>query len=449
LAEPWEIAEDGTKYTFSLKDAKWHDGKPFTSADVKYTLENVSGKFAPVFASAANRIVSIDTPDDKTAVIALSEPFGPFLMSLACPQGGAIMPEHLFAGTDPMTNPASNEAPVGTGPFKFAEWKRGDYIRLEANKDYWQEGKPYLDEVFAKAIPQAASRLQALKAGEVDFIPGYYVSASDYGLVRNTPGLKMENSGFAPGAKMLFLNNTSTPLDRKEVRQALMYATDRDFLYKAVWFETGGVGKAPFTTKLGWAANPDVDYREMYPYDVDKANAMLDAVGLPRGADGTRFDLTFVYTPSFGDVTQVAPAIKNMWKKIGVDVTLEAVEGSTFGDRIYSQKKYDLTIVGYTSYGDPALGIGRVFISTAIGRPYGNASQYSNPEIDALFEKGAAATSLEERATFYREIQARMADELPMLTLQEYQHEDAASESLHGVWGGQGYGRWGEAWLQQ
>ena len=449
LAESWSISEDGTVYTFKLKNARWQDGKDFTSADVKYTIENVSSKFAPVFASAAGVIEQIDTPDMRTVVFELREPFGPFLMSLACPQGGAIMPAHLFEGTDPAQNPASLTTPVGTGPFKLTEWKRGEFLRLEANSDYHVEGKPYLDEVIMRHIPQSTSRIQALRAGEVDYIPGYYVSPSDYSVVESIDGLKLENSGFAPGAKMLFFNLKSEPLDRKEVRQALMMATDREFLFENVWFGTGGIGRMPFTSRLEWAADNSIDYASMYPFDVEKANAALDAAGFPRGESGIRFKVSFVYNPEFGDVAQAALAIRSMWDKVGVEVEPVAVEVAAYTERVFEKKNFDLTMIGYTSYGDPALGIARIFISQAIGRPYGNASQYSNPRIDELFDAGKRATSLEERGASYHEIQRIAADELPILTLQEYQHQDAARTALKGLWGGQGYGRWGNAWLSE
>ena len=449
LAKSWTIAPDGKTYIFELIKASWQDGKPFTSEDVKFSLTEVSAKLGPIFAAAGKMIDSVETPATHKVVFKLKEPFAPFLMSLAYPQNGAIMPAHLFRGTDILNNPASSTAPVGTGPFKLTEWKRGELLKLERNPDYWEQGKPYLDQIFVRVIPQAASRLQALRAGEVDYIGGYFVPPSDYSVVRATSGLKLENSGFAPGAKMLFINTKHKPLDDKRVRQALMLATNRDLLFKAVWFETGGIGVQPFTSKLAWAANRDIDYRKMYPFDVKKANALLDEAGYKRDASGKRFTVTFVNTADAADVAQVAEALKSMWRGIGVEVKIEVIEGSAFANRIYTKGDFDLTMVGYTSFGDPALGISRVFTTNAIGRPYGNASSYSNPEVDDLFAKGASATALEDRAVFYKKVQTILAEDLPVLTFQEYQHEDAASARLRGVWGGQGYGTWQNAWMDK
>jgi peptide/nickel transport system substrate-binding protein len=447
LARSWSISPDGLTYSFDLVKANWHDGKPFTSEDVVYTLTNVSAKLGPIFNSAGQQIESVTAPAPDKVVVKLKQPFGPFLMSLACAQNGAILPAHVFKGTDPLTNPASLDKPVGTGPFKLVEWNRGSYIRLEKNTDYWEKGKPYLDQVVAKIIPQASSRLQALRAGEVDFIGGYNVPPTDHVVIKSTKGLKLENSGFAPGAKSLFLNTTHKPLDDKRVRQALMLATDRDFLYRAVWFGTGGLGVQPFTTKLGWSAHPTIDYRKLYPKDVARANKLLDEAGLKKDASGKRFTLAFVYRAEDADVAQVAEALKSMWRAIGVEVKGEVSEGTSYPDRIYSKANFDLTMVGYTSFGDPALGISRTFVTGSIGKPFGNASRYSNPEVDKLFEQGAQTTAQAERAVFYRKAAEILAQDLPTLTFHEYQHDDAASARLKGLWGGQGYGWWNNAWI--
>jgi peptide/nickel transport system substrate-binding protein len=449
LARSWTISPDGKTYTFELVRANWHDGKPFTSEDVKFSLLEISAKFGPIFASTGKMIESIETPAADRVVVHLREPFGPFLMSLACPQNGAIMPAHIFRGTDPLTNPASLDKPVGTGPYRMVEWQRGDFLRFERNPDYWEEGKPYLDQLYAKVITQASSRLQALRAGEVDYIGGYYVPPRDHGVLRTTPGLQLRVSGFAPGARMAFLNLTRKPLDDVRVRQALMMATNRDFLFKAVWFEAGGVGIMPFTSQIEWAANPEIDYRKMYPFDVARANALLDEAGIKRDRSGRRFSLTFVHSAEAADVSQVAQAVKSMWRAIGVEVSIESVDGTVFSSRVFTDANFDVTLVGYSSFGDPALGIARAFTTSAIGRPFGNAEHYSNPEVDALFEKAANTTAQEDRGAIYRQIQAILARDLPVLTLQEYRDQDAASTRIQDLWTVQGYGAWNNVWVNR
>ena len=224
LAKSWTVSPDGLTYDFQLNAAKWHDGQPFTSEDVRFSLLEVNSKMSALFASAGRLIDTVETPAADRVVIKLKQPFGPLLLSLACSGGGAILPAHVFKGTNIPANPASTEKPVGTGPFKLTEWKRGDTIRLKRNADYWEPKKPYLDEVVLRIMPQPAARLQALQAGEVDFIPGYYFSLSNLAVVRKDPRIQLVTSGFPPGSTFIFLNDTRKPLDDPKVRQALFVA---------------------------------------------------------------------------------------------------------------------------------------------------------------------------------------------------------------------------------
>ncbi len=448
LAKSWSISPDGLTYTFDLREGvKWQDGQPFTSDDVKFSLTEVSAKYAPMFAQSGKLIEGIDTPSPTKAVIHLRKPFGPLLLSLSCQQGGAIMPAHVFRGTDVLKNPATTSAPIGTGAFKLAEWKRGDYLRLTRNPDYWENGKPYLDEIVAKIMTDGASRTQALLSGEVDYVLGYYFAVNDNSVVAANAKLKLEDSGFAPDMIQAFFNVGRENLSDKRVRQALMMATDRDYLLRAAWFNTGIIGTMPISQQFTWATNPGVDYRKMYPYDVAKANALLDAAGKKRGADGTRFSINVVYPSDAPDRTQVALALQNMWKQVGVNLVSEGIDRNAQVKRVFQDRDFDVTIQSYSTFGDPALGVARSFISSTIGRPFGNPSGYSNPRVDELFQKGENATDKEERGKYYKELQAILADDLPLLTLREYVITDAAQKTLQGVWGGQGYGRWNNAWI--
>lgn len=130
LAKSWTISPDGLTYTFDLVATNWHDGQPFTGSDVAYLFQNVNAKYSPLFtAQLAKRIAGISVLSDHRVAVTLTEPFGPFMRLLTCWNGGAIMPEHIFAGTDPTKNPRSS-TPIGTGPFKVQEWRSGDSIRL-------------------------------------------------------------------------------------------------------------------------------------------------------------------------------------------------------------------------------------------------------------------------------------------------------------------------------
>lgn len=447
LARAWDVSAEGLTYTFELNHAHWHDGQPFTSDDVKYTLLEVAAKYSSVFAPAGRAIESIDTPAPDKVIIRLKEPFGPFLISLGCIQGAAILPAHLFRGTDPLTNPATTTNPVGTGAFKLVEWQRGDHLRLARDPNYYEPGKPYLDEVIGKIITQSSTRLQALQAGEVDFTQ--YVETSALPALRADPNVVVLQSDSAPNTGLAFLNTQHKPLDDRRVRQALFMATDRDYLFRNAFFGVGQPGIAPFTTEIAWAADPAIDYAKMYPYDPARANALLDAAGVKRGADGKRFAVHMVtYATQYPEYQRVAIALKSMWQAIGVDVSIEALEDATFAKRIWTDGDFDVSFTSYTSYSDPALGIARAFVSSAIGRPFGNASRYSNPEVDALFADGQRATSFAERGVFYKKVQDILAQDLPILTLRQNHEVNAASKNLKDISGHfQGLGSWTEAWI--
>lgn len=447
LAKSWTISPDGRTYTFELNAAKWQDGKSFTSEDVKYSLLEVNSKFSPVFAAAGRAIDSIDTPAPDKIVMHLKQPFGPMLISLSCSNGGAILPEHVFKGTNISANPASTAQPVGLGPFTLKEWVRGDHITMVRNPDYYEQGKPYLDQVIFRIIPQAASRTQALLAGDVDYTSYYYVSTNDYPVLRADPNLRLVPAGLPPSINMLVFNVTRKPLSDKRVRQALAMATNRDFLERAAFRNNGSVGTMPFPSKIAWAADPDIDYRKMYPFDVAKANALLDAAGLKRGPDGTRFKINMLYQSDDPELPVAAVSLKDMWKAVGVDLTVVPVDFATSIPRMFKQRDFDTMMIAYTSFGDPALGLARIFITSAIGKTYGNSSGYSNKTVDDLFAEAEQATTQGERGVLYRKVQTILADDLPMLTLNERGMSDAVSTTLRGVDGENYLISWRNAYL--
>ncbi len=449
LAKSWTISPDGLTYSFELEKTKWHDGKPFTAEDVRYSLVEVAAKYSAVFGPAGRLIQTVDTSQPDKVVIKLSQPFGPFLVSLTCPQGSAILPSHLFQGTNPLQNPFNTQSPVGTGPFKLVEWKRGQYIRMEKNRDYRIPGKPLLDELVAKIISQPAAAVQALQAGEVDAVQS--VQASYVATVKADPKLKVETSDIAPLTTMAFLNVKRKPLDDMRVRQALYMALDREYIFKNAFFGLGAVAVAPWTTEIKWAVNPEIDLRKQYPFDVAKANALLDEAGVKRGADGKRFALKFViYNSEYPEFVQVSSAMKSMWGAVGVDVDIESMETATLIKRVFEAHDFDVVVQSYSSYGDPSLGIARSFISSSIGKNSGNAGSYSNAELDALFAKGEGDSAFEARGKYYKEAAVILARELPVLPLRQLQNNDAATKRLHDVWGTvQGFGTWTHAWLEK
>jgi peptide/nickel transport system substrate-binding protein len=449
LAESWTISPDNTRYTFRLVQTKWHDGRDFTSKDVKFTLEEISAKYGAKFAATASHIKSITTPDARTVVIDLDKPFGPLLFSLSNYTNAAIMPEHLFAGTNILTNPTTLMQPVGTGPFMFKEWSRGQYVKLVRNPNYWRPGKPYLDEIIFKEIPDPASRVLALKAGEVDYIYFYFFPIAQFADVAQDPQLQIRERG-VPEDHLIIFNVRKAPFDNVKVRQALFTAIDREYIRKVVYQGLGAVMKSAINTNLGWAYNPNVDLAKAYPFNPQRAAAMLDEAGFKAGADGKRFDLHLVYDstdPSNGALSQV---LQSMWGKIGVRVIFEGSTRNVELKQVYTDWNFDATLQAYSTSGDPALGVARLYVSSAIKKaPFVNASGYSNPEVDKLFDEGANATTLADRGEAYKKVQSILARDLPVFPMWQTALVNVASKKVRGTWSwSTGYDYWEEVWLE-
>ncbi len=432
LAESWELSQDGTTITFHLRSGvKWHDGKPFTAADVKYSYENLSplhSRAAPVF----KRVASIETPDELTVVIQLKEPFGPFVDFLTSENAG-ISPKHVYEGTDPVTNPA-NQHPIGTGPFMFESWRPSESITFVRNPNYWDTGKPYLDKVVFRVLPDGNSRMLALESGDVDFVSNYDISFTDVARLQKTEGLVVTLGRGHPRVLLLFFNIEKAPMDNVLVRQALFRALDRELMFSSGYAGIGGVGTSSIPAGMAWANNPDVNYMDMYAFDVEQANKDLDAAGFPKRSDGTRFELRFLYDPAQPGYKEVADIVRANWETVGVKVTVEPRERSVWLDQVYMKKDFDTTMAWYTSSGDPVFGIQRAYTCADV-RPasFTNASQYCNPDLDKLFEQGAVATTKEERAKFYREAQTIIARDVPAIVLLDSGFADAIRDSFGNV----------------
>lgn len=316
LAKSWEAAADGLTYTFHLQDnVKWHDGKPFTSEDVVFSLADMLPKTHARARVILNKFVeSVHAPDAKTVVIKLKTPFPAFMLMFE-PGFAPMMPKHLYAGTDYMTNPA-NQKPVGTGPFVFKEWKRGEYIKLARNPDYWKPGKPYLDELVFNVIPDAASRAVAFERGSVDVLRGGDVDNVDIKRLRGLPNVEYTTAGwemFSPQAYLIF-NMRKPPFDNLKVRQAVMAAMNRNMVVNNIFFGLGKVSTSPFvTTEMFYDKN-----MPPMPFDMKKARALIKESGINDGMSLTdspgRHDREFhgAIAAACGNAA-LAAAVAHLW----------------------------------------------------------------------------------------------------------------------------------------
>ena len=194
LATSWEVSDDSRKYVFHLRrGVKWHDGKPFTSADVAYSIQMLRQVHPRAKTTFAN-VTDVATPDPYTVVITLSKP-APYLIKAFSSSETPIVPKHIYEGTDVLTNPANN-APIGTGPFRFVKWVRGSYVEYVRNDDYWDKGKPWLDRIVVKVINDPAARTIAFEDGSVDLSGDSPVPLSDLERLKANPKLGLETRGY-------------------------------------------------------------------------------------------------------------------------------------------------------------------------------------------------------------------------------------------------------------
>ncbi len=416
LADSWEISSDGLTYTFHLhKGVQWHDGKPFGCADVQFTYTQVIPKFYPGGDATYAMLQSVDCPDNDTAIFHLKTPFAPLLSAMK-PDGGAVLPKHLYEGTDILKNPY-NQKPVGTGPYMLQEYVRGDHITVVRNPNYFMKGRPFLDKIIFKIIPDLNTAQAAFEAGEVDYIPDYRVDKSQLARLAKLPGVAIGYDLDAPKPVKLFFNlQGCKPCADLKVRQAISAAIDRQQIVDLTMYGFGIPVFNPFPPQYDWAYNKDA---QEPGYDPAKANQLLDEAGYKKGADGMRMTLTLSFQSEYPRVQRPNDVIKEQLKKVGIDLKLNPIERNTMWEVVHHQYTYELYDHLYSTYGDPALGISRAYLCSQINPKLNavNVSRYCNKTVDDLFLQGDSASTLAERAKYYYQIQKILVDELPIVDL--------------------------------
>jgi peptide/nickel transport system substrate-binding protein len=449
LAESWDISEDGLTYTFHLRDdVLWHDGTPFTAADVVYTFLEVLAPFHPRTARAFENVSSVTMLDDYTVVVEFHTVYAPFLQQMTC-QEGAILPKHLYEGTDPANNPRAFDNPVGTGPFVFAEWRRGDRVVMTRNDNYFREGQPYLDQMIAQVLPDPNSRVLGMLAGQVDYIQSFFLPREEVARLEADPSIQTQRDTDLPGNFIMFFNVANEPLSDPAVRQALLVGLNREQIASQAFFGLATPGESAIHRALSWASHPGVSYSERYGYDPERANQMLDELGLVRGANNTRFSMRLLYNPAQAGFNAMAQIMSDNWRQIGVDLVLQPFENQVVTDLAFNQRDFDALIIGYTTAGDPAIGISRQYVSIEPGHAFTNPTNYSNPEVDRLFLEAASTPFLDERRALYYAVQEVIAEDLPVINVVDRTETDAAAAGLRGLWqSSQPYDLWGQVWWE-
>jgi peptide/nickel transport system substrate-binding protein len=405
LAQSWDISEDGLTYTFYLvENATWSDGTPFTSADVKFTFEEMTIPYHP----RGNRTfgtIDFETPDDYTFVMKLKQPYAPLINFFTLWYVG-IMPKHIYEGTDILNNPHNWEDPVGTGPFLLDEWVKGSHIKLVKNPNYWRKDKPYLDEVIYSIIPDTSQRLLAFENNEVDYVP-IMLPLSELDRLQNIDGIDVVFCG-AFGSMHTLMNNLQNEyLSNKDVRKAIAYAMDKQEMNELVNYNLFNLATGPLPSS-SWAYNSNV---EKYDQDLDLAEQLLDDAGYPRGQDGVRFTLELIVGTTGRDKgLPEMEILRSQLEEVGIEVELKVYDEATTTQLVAMDHDFDMYLIaGLSTAPDPNMISGylhsdRILIDNPVPALY-NHMVFNNSRVDELFEMGLVETDVEDRKKIYHELQ--------------------------------------------
>jgi len=416
LAEKWTISDDGLTYTFHLvQNVKWHDGTPFTSADVAYSLLTLKELHPRRRATFAN-FSSVETPDANTVVIKLSDP-APYLLGALEVGSAPIFAKHLYDGVDFATNPA-NSRPIGTGPFRFVEWERGSHVLVERNPDYRDADKPYLDKIIFRILPEAGVRAAGLETGEIDVGNSSPVSSADIERLRALPHLEFEERGYGRAAQQsqLFFNLDNPILKDRQVRLAIAHAIDPVAIRDIAWNGHARLSPAAIVPG-GLYNNPDIKF---YQFDRELAGKLLDEAGYPE-KDGGRFSIRILYAPWLDTLKRVADQVRGQLREVGIDANVESYDYATFANKVYSERAFDIDVEALQNGYDPLDGVHRCYWTQAfkIGLQFSNPAHYSNPEVDKILEAAARENSFEKRKALYLKFQEIVHYDLPAINLVE------------------------------
>ncbi|NTI78668.1 ABC transporter substrate-binding protein [Rhizobium rhizogenes] len=409
LATEWSVAPDSLTYIFKLRpNVKWHDGKPLTSSDVVFSIDRIK-RVHPRGSITFGNVSSVETPDDRTVVFKLASPVPYFLTAFASSET-LIIPKHIFEKLPEKDNPPDS-ALVGTGPFVFKEWVRSSHIVLERNPSYWDAGKPYLDRVIFRVIPDPASRSAGLEAGEIDLTS---IGLTDIERLKANPRLVVEDKPSAYGARhhQISLNLEVKELSDVRVRKAIAHAIDLEKIQRVVFYGYGKVAPSPISPLLTKFVNPTI---RPYSFDPALSNKLLDEAGYPKGANGFRFSLQVVNNPA--NDPRFPAFVAQSLKAVGIDASVGLSDQAAFIKRVYSERNFGLAIDAMGNGFDPTVGVQRVYWSKnfRIGVPFSNASRYENPEVDRLLEQASVEINEAKRRELFFKFQDIVNEELPVI----------------------------------
>lgn len=402
MAASTETSPDGKVYTIRLRPGiTWQDGKPFTADDVKFTIDTVKDpKNHSGLRKQLDRIEQVDVVDPLTVRISLSQPLAPLPSKLKI----GMIPKHALEGKDFNTDEFNHLAPVGTGPYRFSEWKRGEYLVLTPNPTFYGE-KPKLDRVIYKFLPDPNVRLVQLKNNEIDLAE---ITPKQVSAVKASPELELKVVDTADYRVMMF--NLRFPIFQDvRVRQAVQFATDRQALVDGALLGYGAPAYGPlqFYPKVPSAEMPRHDN------DVTRAAALLKEAGWAPGKDGIMEKggrrLSFHLTVPANDPIRadLATLLVGQLKRAGIEAIIEVKDFASF-----KIPEVEALILGGGLPDEPDDDLYNFFASH-VGEEGSNYSGYKNPKVDKLLEEGRSTLDLEARKKIYQEIQKELVDDPP------------------------------------
>ncbi len=331
-----------------------------------------------------------------------------------------------------------NATPVGSGPFKFKEYKKGEFVVLERNDDYFLPGKPYLDKIVYRIVRDSSQRVIAMEQGEAHLYTE--VESTNIRRLEEADNLVAGTGLEAIGPiTWLAFNTKKAPFDNVKVRQAIAYAVDRNFIVKALHRGVSSPATGPIAPSSPFYTDAGV---ETYDVDLDKARAMLDEAGLKAGDNGIRFEATMDYLPALPEQQKsIAEYLKSQLRKVGIEVNVRnAPDFPTWAKRI-SNHSFDMSMDIVFNWGDPVIGVHRTYICDNIkkGVIWSNTQQYCNETVDNLLERAGREPDVEARKALYADFQRLIAEELPVYWINILPYKNFFDKRMMnppaGIWG--------------
>ncbi len=430
LAQSWEISPDGMEIIFHLRhDVKWHDGAPFTAADVMFTYQLLIDPNTPTaYSERYKQVEHAEVLDPYTFRVQYAKPLASALISWAV----AIHPKHLLEGKDITKSPLSR-SPIGTGPYRFVEWLPGEKIVLERNENYF-EGAPYIKRIVYRVIPDLTTMYLELQSGGLDQMS---LTPLQYSRQTDTPAFKKRFNRYRyPAFAYTYLgyNLHRSMFQDKRVRQALSYAINKNELVDGVLMGLGQVSSGPYKPGT-WPHNPNVKH---YDYNPDKSAQLLTAAGWlmntktgVREKDGGKMEFTIVTNQGNDQRIKSAEIIQRRFQQVGVKVKIRVIEWAAFLKEFIRPGNFDATLMGWTTPIDPD-GY-NVWHSSKTGPGDLNFIGYKNDRVDQLLELGRRTIDQQQRKVIYDEFQQILAEDQPYTFLFVPDSLPVVAKRFHGI----------------